>query len=312
VGGRHLTVGSRLAAVAALACVALAAEAGAAPRPRVVIFPFAARAAEQRIYTQSLAKAVAKAIDGQLLGARVAEKRPPGDQTAAFADAARALGGALAVVGDVGPAGADEVLLRARLVDVGRGAFTGTEVETRAQVERLDQGAAVLAAALRAQAEAWLQRAGPATQPRGPAALVYGVEVPMGPDGVDGRVAATKTAYRVVRRELRHRPIAAPTYGLVPVRVAATAATDAGCTGAIMMRVETLALVQGQIPTAVARVTLRAVSADARVVRERTVTVNVARRAGERRDAVAARVVAEVLGRLAGDLRQVLAPRANP
>jgi hypothetical protein len=290
----------------------VAADAGAAGRPRVVIFPFAARGAEQRIYTQSLAKAVAKAIDGQLLETRVAEKRPPGDEPAAFADAARALGGALAVVGDVGPGGPDEVQLRAYLVDVGRGAMTGTVVETRAQVERLDQGAAVLGGALRAQGEAWLPRAGPATQPRGPAALVYGVEVPLGPEGVDARVAATKTAYRIVRRELRHRPIAAPAYGLVPTRVAAAAAADAGCTGAVMMRFDTLSLVEGRVPTAVARVTLRAVSADARVVRERTLTVNVARRVGEGRGVVASRVVTEMMGRLAADLRQVLAPRANP
>ena len=290
----------------------MAADAGAAPRPRVVIFPFAARGAEQRIYTHTLAKAVAKAIDGQLLETQVADKRPAGDDAAAFASAARALGGALAVVGDVGPGGTDEVQLRAHLVDVAAGAKTGTVVETRAQVERLDQGAAVLGGALRAQAEVWLQRAGPATQPRGPAALVYGVEVPVGPEGVDARVAATRTASRLVRRELRHRPIPVPTYGLVPTKVAAMAAADAGCVGAIMMRIDMLSLVQGRVPTAVARVTLRAVSADARVVRERTLTVSVARHPTEGRDVVASRVVTEVMGRLATDLRQVLAPRTNP
>jgi hypothetical protein len=290
----------------------VATEAAAARRPRVVIFPFAARAAEQRIYTHTLAKAVGKAIDGQLLETLVAQKRPVSDDSESFAAAARVLGGVLAVVGDVGPGGADEVQLRAQLVDVAAGRMTGTAVETRAQVERLDQGAAVLAGALRAQAEAWLQRKGPATQPRGPAALVYGVEVPVGPDGVDARVAATRTAYRIVRRELQHRPIASPTYGLVPTKVAASAATDAGCAGAIMMRVDSLSLPPGRVPTAVARVTLRAVSADAQVVRERTLTVTVARGPTEGRDVVASRVVTEVMGRLAADVRQVLAPRTNP
>lgn len=291
--------------------LAAATGAGAAPRTRVVVFPFAARGAEQRIYTKSLAQAVARALDGALLETRIAGSRPSGDD-AAFAAAARTLGAALAVVGDVGPGGADEVHLRAYLVDVGRRSLTGTAVETRAQVERLDQGAAVLGGALKAQAEAWLQKAAPATQPRPPLALVYGVDAPLVADGVDPRVAATRTAYRFVRRELRHRPVPVATYGLVPARVAATAATEGGCTGAIMMRIDQLSLLQGRVPTAVARVTVRAVSADARVVRDRAVTVTVARRAGEGRDVVASRVVAEAFGRLVADLRQVLAPRPNP
>jgi hypothetical protein len=308
-----LPLGPRLAALAVAACVVtVAADAAAAPRTRVVIFPFAARGAEQRIYTNSLAKAVAKALDGVLLETRVADKRPAGDDTAAFAAAARTLDGALALVGDVGPGGPDEVHLRAHLIDVGRRVATGTAVETRAQVERLDQGAAVLGGALKAQAEAWLQRAGPATLPRGPAALVYGVDAPLSADGVDARVAATKTAYRFVRRELRHRPIPVATYGLIPTRVAAMAAAEAGCAGAIMMRIDQLSLVPGRIPTAVARVTVRGVSADARVVRERTLTVSVARRPGEGRDVVSSRVVAECFGRLIADLRQVLAPRSIP
>jgi hypothetical protein len=300
-------------ALAAATCVVtVAADASAARRTRVVIFPFAARGPEQRIYTNSLAQAVAKALDGTLLETRVAGKRPAGDDPAVFAAAARTLEGSLAVVGDVGPGGPDEVQLRAYLIDVARRAATGTVVETRAQVERLDQGAAVLGGALKAQAEAWLQRAAPATQASGPAALVYGVDAPLGSDGVDARVAATKTAYRFVRSELRHRPIAGPTYGLIPARVAAMAAAAADCTGAIMMRIDEVSFLEGRVPTAVGRVTLRAVSADARVVRERTLTVNVARRPGEGRDVILSRVVAEVFGRLIGDLRQVLAPRPIP
>jgi hypothetical protein len=308
-----LRLGRRLVALVVTACaVTAAADAAAARRTRVVIFPFAARSAEQRIYTKSLAQAVAKALDGALLETRIVGTRPAGDDHAAFAAAARAQGGALAVVGDVGPGGTDEVQLRARLIDATRKSVTGSAVETRAQVERLDQGAAVLGAALKAQAEAWLQRQGPATQPPGPMALVYGVDAPLGSDGIDVRVAATKTAYRFVRRELQYRPIPITTYGLVPTRVAAMAAADAGCTGAIMMRIDQLNLVEGRVPTAVARVTMRAVSADARVTRERTLTVSVARRLDERRDVVATRVVAEVFGRLVADLRQALAPGSNP
>ena len=295
------------------ACVAaLGADAAAARKTRVVIFPFAASGAEQRIYAQSLAQAVAKALDGALLEARVASARPSGDDPATVAAAARVLGGSLAVVGSVAPGGPDEVRLRARLIDVRRRATTGTAVETRAQVERLDQGAAVLGGALKAQAEAWLQQAGAATQPRGPAALVYGVDAPLGADGADPRVTATRTAYRFVRRELRHRPIPVPTYGLVPARVAAKAAADAGCAGAIMMRVESFALGQGRIPTAVARVTVRATSADVRVVRDRPFHISVPRRSGEGRDVLMSRVVAEVFGRMVGELRQVLAPRPIP
>jgi len=274
----------------------------------VVVFPFASRSPEVRIFAMSLAQAVVKGLGGVPLEGVQAAKRPFAEDATAVASDAAALGGALAVIGEVGTVEQEEVRLSARLIDVAAKAEEGVPVETRIAASRIDEGASVLAAALRARALAWLGKAKAAERATLAPLLVYGVDVPLGPDGADARVAATRAAYKYVRREFRCRPVPAPTYGIVATKVAALQAAQAGCRAAIMVRVESLWHEAPTAQAAQARVFVRMVSADGARARDRVLSFQLERKVGETREALASRAVTEALRRLAYDLRTVVGP----
>ena len=278
------------------------------PRTTVVVFPFAARAEEQRIFGHSLARAVGKSLEGgERLKVIVAPQRPRGDDPTRAAAAARELHADLAVVGTIAPTSGNEVQLGATVIDAAGGAAAGPPAEVRAGLERLDEGAGALGRALRPQLEAW-RRSTRAVAPdaRPGAVLVYGVAASVGAEG-DVRVPATRSAYVFVHRHLGLRPQPDATYGFVPVTTAAAAATGAGCRGALMLRIERL-VAGGVGRQAEARLALRVVAAGGRPWRERTVTVAVEHRPGERRAGLAKRAVMAALQQAMPEILAVLGP----
>ncbi|HEY3352363.1 MAG TPA: hypothetical protein VGQ83_03875 [Polyangia bacterium] len=297
-----------------LVVIALLAGAGpAAAQPRrtaVVVFPFAARTAEQRIYGQSLARAVAKSLEtAPGLRPIVATQRPASDEPAPLAAAARALGGELCVAGVIEPDRADHVRLHAVVVNVARRTRQGPPTDVVARLERLDEAAGELARALRPGLEG--PAAPPASSPASqaaPALLVFGVDAPVAGAGPDVRVPATRSAYLFVRRRLHLKPVPEARYGFTGVATAAAAAAAAGCRGALMVRVERLTATPGQPPGTDGRVTLRIVAADGRRWRDRAVAVRVQHFYGEPRDRVAQRIVASALERALPELEEVLGP----
>jgi TolB-like protein len=285
----------------------LAGARGAAAQPRraVVVFPFAARAPEQRIYGHGLARAVARTLEpSPRLRVIVAAQRPASEQPAALAAAARALGAEVAVVGLIEPQAGDQVRLRA--VVLARGARDGAPAEVRASLERLDEGAGELARLLRPRLEAAAAPASaPASQTVG-ALLVYGVDAPVVAALPDVRVPATRAAYVFVRRRLRLRPVPDAHYGLVAVPAAAAAAAAAGSRGALLVRLERLGPAPGGLPATDGRVVVRVVAADGQRWRDRVMTVRADTRFGETRDRLAQRIVAGALERALPELDEVL------